>query len=76
MSIANEGAFLTDLAGRKVALAPCVGKSIQRWDYMYSENLQSRSSYNCLTEEANEVFKTADCILEDITRGIWASEWG
>jgi hypothetical protein len=67
-NIVNDGACLAELPGGKVVLATCVGKSSQQWDYMYSGNLQSRSSYNCLTEEANEAVMTADCLFEDNTQ--------
>jgi hypothetical protein len=67
-SIANEQACLTELVRGKVVLEPCVGKLSQQWDYMYTGNVQSRSSYNCLTEGAKEAVTTSDCLYEDNTQ--------
>jgi hypothetical protein len=64
-NIIDEGSCLTELKGGKVVLAPCAGTTNQQWDYLYSGNVQSRSSYNCLTEEVNEAVVTADCLYED-----------
>jgi len=63
--IVDKKLCLTELSGGKIVLEKCVEKESQKWDYYYSGNLQSRSSYNCLTEATNEAVITADCMYED-----------
>ena len=67
-NIADEGSCLTESKGGKVALAHCTGSASQQWDYLYSGSVQSRNSYNCLTEEVNEGVVTAGCLYEDNTQ--------
>jgi alpha-galactosidase len=55
---------LEDSGHGKVALESCNGKSNQKWDYLYSGNVKSHSSKDCLTETEHEKVVTSDCAYE------------
>lgn len=67
-SIANERSCLTDAGRGEVVMAPCSWRQNQKWDYLYSGNVKSRSSGLCLTEATNEAVVTAKCLYEDNTQ--------
>ncbi len=67
-NIASEKACLTEFVGGNVVLTTCIGDSSQQWDYLYSGNVRSRKSHNCLTEEADEAVITSDCLFKDNTQ--------
>ncbi|CZR61098.1 related to alpha-galactosidase precursor [Phialocephala subalpina] len=67
-SIANERSCLTDAGQGKVTITPCSWRQNQKWDYLYSGNVKSRSSGLCLTEATNEAVVTAKCLYEDNTQ--------
>lgn len=67
-TIARRGSCLTDAGHGKVVMAPCSRRQNQKWDYMYSGNVKSRSSDLCLTEATDKAVVTAECLYEDNTQ--------
>jgi len=55
---------LEDLGHGKVELASCNGKTSQKWDYLYSGNVKSQNSNECLTETEHEDVVTSKCLYE------------
>ncbi|TVY71299.1 Alpha-galactosidase A [Lachnellula suecica] len=62
--LSNTAQCLEDLGHGKVALASCNGKTNQKWDYLYSGNVKSHSSSECLTETKQEKVATSKCLYE------------
>jgi hypothetical protein len=62
--LSNTNQCLEDSGHGNVDLAWCNGKTSQKWDYLYSGNVKSRSSNECLTETEQESVATSECLYE------------
>lgn len=67
--ISDLSQCLTDFDKGKVGLSKCNKKlGGQQWEYLYSGNLRSVSSQECLTESASEGVTTEQCLYLDNTQ--------
>jgi alpha-galactosidase len=63
-SLANDMACLTDVGRGKLLMETCLGGRNQKWDYLYSGNVRSRTSKFCLTEGDDGLVSTYMCGYE------------
>lgn len=62
--LSDTSQCLQDSGHGKVDLADCNGKTSQKWAYLYSGNVKSQSSDECLTEAKHEAVTTSKCLNE------------
>ncbi|TVY28212.1 Alpha-galactosidase A [Lachnellula hyalina] len=62
--LSDTNKCLEDSGHGRVDLASCNGRRSQKWDYLYSGNVKSRSSNDCLTETDDEEVVTSQCLYE------------
>lgn len=62
--LSDTSQCLEDSGHGNVDLTLCAGRASQKWDYLYSGNVKSQSSNDCLTESQHEQVRTSRCLFE------------